>query len=46
MSGVPNYHLKTTHSTFGGSIFSGMKLKANTKMETDVKASELLHTAV
>lgn len=37
MSGVPNYHLKTTHCTFGGSIFSGTKLKANTKMETDVK---------
>lgn len=37
MAGVPNYHLKTTHFTFGGSIFSGTELKANTKMETDVK---------
>lgn len=34
---MPNYHLKTTLSTFGGSIFSGIELKANTKMETDVE---------
>ena len=40
MWGVPNYHLKTTLSTFGGSIFSGTKLKANTKMETDVETSK------
>lgn len=43
---MPNYHLKTTHFTFGGSIFSGTELKANTKMETDVKragSSTLLH---
>lgn len=35
--GVPKYHLKTTLSTFGGSIFSSTKLKANTKLETDVE---------
>lgn len=47
MLGVPNHHLKTTRSKFGGSIFSGSKLKANTKMETDVKrasSSTLLST--
>lgn len=42
----PNYHLKTTHFTFGGPIFPGTELKANTKMETDVKGAgfiTLLH---
>lgn len=34
---MPNHHLKTALSTFGGSIFSGTELKANTKMETDVE---------
>ena len=30
MLGVPNYHLKKTLSTFGGSIFSGTQLKVKT----------------